>query len=609
MKEMIFLNNKKLLHTLAFSTAIAMLAGCTSNSSENSETSDKTSYENEVSIVLSDKTILVNDKVAPTDEKQSVHTSNNIIYYEDRTTYESGNTYGEGTDADKHSAEEASAHTVVNISEPGTYRVSGTLNQGQIAIDLGEDAKNDPNSVVTLILDNVDINCTVAPAIIFYNVYECDTNWVAYDAEELAEYEANPIQDTTAAGANVIIVDDTVNNVNGSYVARIYKDTDEEKKLHKYDGAFYSKMSMNVNGEEKNSGVLNITATNEGLNSEVHLTINGGNINIQADNDGINTNEDGVSVTTINGGSLHIVAGLGEEGDGVDSNGYLVINGGVVIAIAKPAADSGLDSDLGSFIHGGTVLATGSTMEWAESDSNQVTMNLQFTEAQGADEAIIVTDVENNVLFAYDPDEDETTGSHNRAYQGAIISSPKFAVGETYHVYVGGTVNGTEQNGLYDVSTITSFDGATRQQYAGNTLGMFGGQMPNGMNPGEAPTPPEGMEPGQMPEGAVPPTDGEIPTMPEGATPPMNGEPPALPDGTTPPMNGERPTLPDGTTPPMNNGERPTLPDGTTPPMNNGERPALPDGTALEAQASSINFYMEDKVNAFSDIKDEQNEN
>ena len=40
-------------------------------------------------------------------------------------------------------------------------------------MDLGEDAETDPDAVVTLILNGVDITCTVAPAIIFYRVYEC----------------------------------------------------------------------------------------------------------------------------------------------------------------------------------------------------------------------------------------------------------------------------------------------------------------------------------------------------------------------------------------------------------------------------------------------------
>ena len=62
---------------------------------------------------------------------------------------------------------------------------------------------------------------------------------------------------------------------------------------------------MNVTGGAEGSGVLNITSTFEGLDTELHLTVNGGNINIFSQDDGINVNEDGVSVLTVNGGPSH----------------------------------------------------------------------------------------------------------------------------------------------------------------------------------------------------------------------------------------------------------------------------------------------------------------
>ena len=79
-------------------------------------------------------------------------------------------------------------------------------------MDLGEGAEDDPEAVVTLILNWVDITCTVAPAVIFYNVYECGD-------------KDNPTAtvDTSAADANVILAEGSVNNVTGSHVARIYK--------------------------------------------------------------------------------------------------------------------------------------------------------------------------------------------------------------------------------------------------------------------------------------------------------------------------------------------------------------------------------------------------
>lgn len=376
-----------------------------------------------------------------------------------------------------HSAGEAYENAVLHITQPGTYVLEGEWH-GQIWIDLGDtdDTFTDESAKVTLILNGVDVTCTVG------------------------------------------------------------------------------------------TGVLNIESGYEGLDTELHLTLNGGNVHILSQDDGINVNEDGVSVVTVNGGSLHIVGGAGSEGDGIDSNGFLVINGGVVISTANPAADSGLDSDMGSYINGGYVVATGSTMDWAESDSEQVTMNLQFASMQNSDEAIIVTDQEGNVIFAYDPDKDETAGSHVRSYQGAVISCPQFAVGETYRIYVGGDVEGAEVNGLYDAATVTGFsDEARMQSYTGTDVGMGrpGGGMggwPDGQHP-------EGVQPGQPPEGMEPPEGTEPGTRPEWTERPEGTEPDQFPEGMEP---GQRP---------------------------NG-------GGQGETGPASTAFYMADKVNAFSGVAD-----
>ena len=499
----------------------------------------------------------------------SVFVSNDIIYYEDRDTYDSGNPYGEGTDADKHTAEEAAAHTVVNITAPGAYRVTGTLSAGQIRIDLGEDAYEDENAVVELILDNAEITCTVAPAILFLNVYECDGDWSTETAQ--------PEVDTTNAGANLIL--EGKNTVTGSYVARIYKDKEGEKKLWKQDGAVYSYMSMNVFGP----GALDLTAENEGLDTELHLTINGGEIAIRSGNDGINTNEDGVSVTTINGGDIHIIAGLGDEGDGIDSNGYLVINGGTVVASANPAADAGLDSDMGSYVNGGTVVALGSTMDWAESDSSQVTMNLQFAAYQNSTSAIVVTKEDGTEIFSYDPAADAVLGENARKYMGAVISCPNFRQGESYQVYVGGS----------------------QMMYTGTdvTMGGFGG-MGGGMGGGDrGGQRPDGGQTPELPEGETMPADwnpGEKGERPEGMGD-FNGEMPTMPEGAEMPEAAVTPDAFDGEMPTMPEGEMPAMPDGQQPGGDRGGRGQMGGFSGSSGDGNTL-FYMQDKVNCFSGL-------
>ena len=345
-----------------------LLGGCQApkqeqTADEQKETAAAKTYENAVNIALADDKITVDGSDITEDNTQAVYKANDIVYYEAGHDF----TYGEGEADDEHTADEAAAHTVVHITKAGTYALSGDLSKGQVAIDLGKEAKEDPEAVVTLILNDVDITCEVAPAVIFYNVYECGSD----DAET-----ATMDVDTSAAGANVIIADGTENNIEGSHVARIYKDGTQElneagtevvdaKKLHKYDAAFYSKMTMNVGGEEKGDGILNILADNEGLDTELHLTLNGGIIRIESGNDGINTNEDGVSVTAINGGELEIVVnGSTGEGDGIDSNGWLIINGGTVRTSACGfSMDGGSDSDMGIYINGGTVEVGGNMLD------------------------------------------------------------------------------------------------------------------------------------------------------------------------------------------------------------------------------------------------------
>lgn len=403
---------KKIVFLLTLALSLSTFISCDEKMEMNVGVSD----DGVVEIVLNDEEIIIDGAQATDIKTQDVYLSNDIVYYKSGMDF----TYGEGEDKDSHTADEASAHTVVNITKAGVYSLSGSLSKGQIAIDLGDEAEDNPDAKVTLILNGVDITSTVAPAIIFYNVYECgDKDNATMDV------------DTSLAGANVVIADGSVNNVNGSYVARIYKpesvvlnDSKDEvvdsKKLHKYDGAFYSKMSMNINGGDKGTGVLNIYAENEGLDSELHLTLNGGNVNIFSGNDGINTNEDGVSVTTVNGGVLKIqVTGETGEGDGIDSNGWLVINGGTVIAQAcSNSADAGIDSDMGIHINGGEVLATGNMLDRIE-EGGQTFAVFNFERKFSLDTFILKNENGESVL--------ETSVEND--YSVMIYSSPTLSEG------------------------------------------------------------------------------------------------------------------------------------------------------------------------------------
>lgn len=165
-----------------------------------------------------------------------------------------------------HTAQEAYNNPVLHITEPGVYQLQGTWN-GQIWIDAGNEASSD---VVTLVLNSVDVTCTVAPAVVFYkNLYECGPD----DETEVASSMAKSSSDIGVdlldnAGAKVIISDDTVNNFTGSNVYRMLKaqakkssvttidgsDVSQQKKRYKMDGAFYSFVSMAIGGGSLGGG-------------------------------------------------------------------------------------------------------------------------------------------------------------------------------------------------------------------------------------------------------------------------------------------------------------------------------------------------------------------
>ena len=346
-----------------------------------------------VKIELSNSEILVNGEKISEDTEAAVYKANDIIFYlEDQ-----GIAYGEGKKQDEHSQIEGDAHTVVHITEPGIYELSGVMDAGQIFVDLGNGTKNEEEATAAIILNNVDITCTVAPAILFYRTYEC-----AGDAEE---ENATMEVDTSAAGAKLILAEGSKNKVYGSYVAEIYEECElneegtevvDSKKLHKYDGAIYSRRSMNISG----TGSLDVMAENEGIVSEMHLTINGGDIDIKSGNDGVNTSKDNVSVFTINDGSLNIqVTGETGEGEGIDSNGWLVINGGEVKAFANTESkDPGIDADQGVFINGGTVIASGNKKEEFLGGEQKSLSFVSETKLEAAKKYMVKDAEENEVL-------------------------------------------------------------------------------------------------------------------------------------------------------------------------------------------------------------------
>jgi hypothetical protein len=244
--------------------------------------------------------------------------------------------------------------------------------------------------------------------------------------------------------------------------------------INSADDALHSNGSLNVNGgvfsiatgddglhADKaltvNGGDINITKSYEGIESRTVITVNNGTIRITSSDDGVNVAGgvdgsgmrddpfavDGNCFLYINGGYMAVNA----VGDGLDSNGSIVMAGGTVL-VNGPTNNANGALDHGSFkMTGGLIIAAGSSgMAQAPggttSTQYSVLVNLRSTQSAGTIFHVQTSDGVEVLTF-----------KPAKNYQSVAFSSPLLTKGSSYAIYLGGSSTGTASDGLYTDGT------------------------------------------------------------------------------------------------------------------------------------------------------------
>ncbi|MGN0194985.1 MAG: carbohydrate-binding domain-containing protein [Candidatus Cryptobacteroides sp.] len=254
----------------------------------------------------------------------------------------------------------------------------------------------------------------------------------------------------------------------GKYVYSASQDLDSSPKGVKADGEIV------IDG-----GLLNIQVTgrsdgSEGLESKSKITINDGELFVYAYDDAINAGDKNPLGIEINGGRIFAFS---DNNDGIDSNGKLWINGGIVISAGSTGPEQGFDCDKNEnfIVTGGILVGTGGSSLSTASSSTQRSVVYNGLNATNGEFFVICDSSDKPILMYKMP---QTMNSASVFFSSADIES-----GAGYNVYSSGTVTGNKENwnGLYfdgtysDGTMLDSFTSSSLTTTVGQSNGSGGG--------------------------------------------------------------------------------------------------------------------------------------
>ena len=252
------------------------------------------------------------------------------------------------------------------------------------------------------------------------------------------------------------------------------------------DDGIHSGTEVRIDG-----GTINVTNSYEGIEGEV-INVVDGTINVVSSDDGFNavggsTTEasdskgfgggmGGGMMDTDENAAMYFYGGtttVDAGGDGLDSNGYLVVNGGTIYVSGPTDAGNGaIDSGISATINGGIVIAAGAAGmdENFGSDSTQGSIKVQTSSMVTGEVQLL--DADGNVLASWTP---------TKQYSSVVISTAGIEDGSTYTVKTGSESTEVTMDGLIygESSGMGGFGGGKGGMQGGNGGPGNGGQRPD----------------------------------------------------------------------------------------------------------------------------------
>ena len=242
--------------------------------------------------------------------------------------------------------------------------------------------------------------------------------------------------------------------------------------------------------------------------------------NTDAQNGLPESQQDAENFIRISGGTITVINENGNDADGLDSNGDILITGGDIrISLADNGTNSALDAGVESGgvaqISGGTVIACGSSSMAESFDGTSTQCSILYNISSGveAGTCLKLEDEEGNEILSWEVP---------CGFSSAVLSSPEMETGETYTIIAGEseeTITLSEMSASFGDAQSTMFSGnmnwggmQRRESSTEDTSGESeSSQMPGPGQSGERP----GFMQGEAPEGA----QGEAPEGAQGEAP------------------------------------------------------------------------------------------